>query len=112
MDQDVAGQLQELHARVCKAIADPNVDIRVDWVPATTDLVAATAGSAAYHTMSGRLWSSASSARLARPARTPQRCSVGMRCRAEARYIRTSGDGSLTARHYPGSFWIDLAGLL
>jgi ArsR family transcriptional regulator len=23
MDQDVAGQLQELHARVCKAIADP-----------------------------------------------------------------------------------------
>ncbi len=23
MDEDVAGQLQELHARVCKAIADP-----------------------------------------------------------------------------------------
>ena len=55
-------------------------------------------GSAAYQYISGRLWSAASSACASKPASDLRhRRSIGSRCKADARYRRTTGDGSACA---------------
>src|SRR5688572_571357 len=54
----------------------------------------ATHGSAAYQYINGRLWSLASSAWEQSCSRIGQRCSTGVRCKADARYSRTKGESS------------------
>ena len=57
-----------------------------------------TSGSMPYQISLGKLWSAASPACETRPVAMAQRASSAMRCSAEARYSRTTGDESRLAK--------------